>query len=88
MLKSAMKEQHNFQEGNIVKIQNSRQVEMGNTNKFIVRVKMVITKLVEWVRVVSGHQQGGVHNCGEGQEHGLCQADAGAAHSQGEEGHQ
>jgi hypothetical protein len=52
MQKSAMKEQHNFQEGNIVKIQNSCQVEMGNINKFVDRVEMVITKLVEWVRVV------------------------------------
>ena len=33
---------------NIVKIQNTHQVEMRNINKFVDSVKMVITKLVEW----------------------------------------
>jgi hypothetical protein len=33
---------------NIVKIQNTHQVEMGNINKFVEWVKMVTTKLVEW----------------------------------------
>jgi hypothetical protein len=48
MQKSATKEQHKFQEESIIKIQNTHQVEMGNTNKFFEWVKMVTTKLVEW----------------------------------------
>jgi hypothetical protein len=46
MQKSAMKEQPKFQEGNIAKIQNTHQVEMGSTNKFVKWVEMVTTKLV------------------------------------------
>ena len=41
MQKSARKKQHKFREGNIVKIQNTHQVEMEWVN-------MVTTKLVEW----------------------------------------
>jgi hypothetical protein len=43
MQKSARKEQHKFQEGNVIKIQNTHHVEMGKTKKF-----GEWDKLVEW----------------------------------------
>jgi hypothetical protein len=60
MQKSAMKEQHKFQEGNIVKIQNTHQVEMGIVIIFkFMEVIEIVIEIVEWARVVTNKKEKG-----------------------------